>query len=697
MKHWNEKVTSLRGISLARAKQLAKLDVYTVGDLASHFPRRYEDWTSITAIRDLVNGEDGVFLAQVQRVPTVFNKGKRSILQTSLRDSSGLIRGIWFNQPYLQDKLELGEIYLFRGKIKREGSYFQVVNPQFTHQVGVEFPEFGESMAEVVADTFVRPVYPATQGLGQNLLRRYVEQSLEIVLPELEEHLPAQIRKEEELAGLVWSYEQIHNPEHLENYRIARRRLAFDELLFLQLGLRLNKVDALKKAGIPLGIEKNPEAVEKLKKFIAHLPFKLTGDQQRAVQDCLKDMSKPIAMNRLLQGDVGSGKTIVAFLAMYAQGLMGRQSVLMAPTSILAKQHEKNFRTFFPDISSEQIAILTGEQPAREKRRVYEALAKGEILYLIGTHAVIQKTVVFKQLALAVTDEQHRFGVKQRLELSQQEAAHILVMSATPIPRTLGLVVYGDLDVSVLSEKPPGRKPIKTYTARTKDMPKLYALIRRFVDQGQQVYIVCPMVNESEDSDMLSATTLYEKLSSKVFPDLSIGLLHGQMKEKEKNEVMAQFSDNAIQVLVSTTVIEVGVDNPNASFMIVMNAERFGLAQLHQLRGRIGRGSKESLCVLHSDVGDGLARERLTTMCQTEDGFEIAEADLKLRGPGDFFGTRQHGLPTFKLANLYEDQELLTKTSSWAARLITEDKDMQKPEHAGLRTLAKRFLADREQ
>lgn len=695
--HWNEKVSILKGISIARAKQLEKLDIYTVGDLAGHFPRRYEDWTSISAIANLENGTDGVFLGRVEKVPTVFRKGKRAILQVSLRDPSGLIRGIWFNQAYLQDKLVPGEIYLFRGRIKRETRSFQVINPQFTHQAGLEFPALGESIAAELAETFVRPVYPATQGLGQTLLRGFVEQALALVLPEIEETLPQVIRQEEELAGLAWSYEQIHNPEHLENYKIARRRLAFDELFYLQLGLRLNKSDSLKKKAIALDMEKHPEQVLALKRTIEALPFALTNDQKKALKETLNDMNKAVTMNRLLQGDVGSGKTIVAFLAMCAFGFLGKQSVLMAPTSILAKQHEANFRKLLPHIPDEQIVCLTGDTKAKEKREIYKRLEEGEILYLIGTHAVIQKNVKFSSLALAVTDEQHRFGVKQRLELTQEEQAHILVMSATPIPRTLGLVVYGDLDVSIIAEKPPGRKDVQTFTARSKDKGRLIKLIERFVERGEQVYIVAPMVNESEEMDLQSASELYERLQNTSLSHLRLGLLHGQMKEKEKQAIMTSFLNNEISVLIATTVIEVGVDNPNASFMIILNAERFGLAQLHQLRGRVGRGSQEALCVLFSDVGDGIARERLTTMCKTNDGFEIAEADLKLRGPGDFFGTRQHGLPSFKVANLYEDQLLLSRSANWVQTLLRDDPELMATEHKPLRLMAQRFLANREQ
>ncbi len=668
----DQAVQQLKGVSPARAKQLSRLQIETIGDLAGHFPRRYEDWTSLTAIQDLEDGEDGVFLGQVQKVPTLFHKGKRSTLQTVLRDTTGAIKGIWFNQPYYQDKLLPGTIYLFRGRVKRDGRTFAVYNPAFEMQEITEFPEVG-APAEALAKVFVRPVYPTTQGLGQNLLRTLVDRALELTLPELEETLPSEQRKGYQMPDRIWAWSQIHHPDQLENYRLARRRLAFDELLMLQMGLRLSKQEGLKREARPLGLAGNQVATEELKNKIQALPFPLTNDQRKALADILRDMEKPLAMNRLVQGDVGSGKTIVAFLAMHASVLCGRQAVMMAPTGILAKQHEESLRKFFPEIPPERMACLTGQQTAAEKRAIYKGLAEGEIMYLIGTHAVLQKGVEFRSLGLAVTDEQHRFGVKQRLRLIEEGESHVLVMSATPIPRTLGLIVYGDLDVSVIAEKPPGRQPIKTYTARSKDYPRLLALIRRNAAQGLQTYIVCPMVGENDENDLQSAILLHEQLQTKDLPELSVGLLHGQMKEKEKTAAMEAFLAGDIQVLVSTTVIEVGVDNPNATFMIVMNAERFGLAQLHQL-----------------------ARERLTALCKSEDGFEIAEADLRLRGPGDFFGTRQHGLPSFKMANLYEDQELLAMANESASAILAEDPRLETMKYGSLREEVTRFMAGRE-
>lgn len=695
-KFWNEKVHILSGISAKRVDQLKKLQIETVGDLASHFPRRYEDWTSLLSIAELEDGSDGVFLAQVANAPSIFRKGKRSILQCSLRDPSGSIRAMWFNQPYLQDKLELYAIYLFRGRIKRQGRTFSIANPAFELQEGAEFPVGGLSLAQEVANTFVRPVYPSTQGLSQNMIRKFVDAALDKVKDEIEESLPIAVRRAYQLADRQWAYFQIHHPDQLENYKIARRRLAFDELLYTQLGLRLSKNEQMRKPANPLRLAENPDAQKKIKEFIRNLSFELTTDQKKALRDVLHDMEQSVAMNRLLQGDVGSGKTIVAFIAMYAQYLTGKQSVLMAPTAILAHQHWLNFQKFFPFIGEEEVACLTGKQTAAEKKKIYSRLEAGEIRFLIGTHALIQKPVRFESLALAVTDEQHRFGVKQRLDLIEEEETHVLVMSATPIPRTLGLVLYGDLDVSVIREKPPGRQPVQTYTAKTKDLPRIWNLCRRFVQNKEQVYIVCPMVNESELIDLQSAVNLYDRLSNHEFKDLQVALLHGQMKEKEKTGIMEAFLAKETDILISTTVIEVGVDNPNASFMLIMNAERFGIAQLHQLRGRIGRGSQQALCVLQSDVTEGTARERLVALCKSEDGFEIAEADLRLRGPGDFFGTRQHGLPSFRVANLYEDQELLSSSAELSARILHEDPNLESAAYRKLKNSIQQFLQRRE-
>ncbi len=678
-----EPATKIKGISAKRSESLERLEIETVGDLAFHFPRRYEDWTKIKSIIDLEAEDDGVFLGRVETVPNLFRKGKRSILNVTVRDDTAVMKIVWFNQPYYQDKLIKGKIYLFRGKIKRQGLRFETANPKFVATSLNSFPKNEEEWQEVSAKSFVSPVYPATEGVSQTYLRKWINSAVDLVLPVMDEYLSPEVRKEYDLADLIWSVKQIHNLDQEENYDIARRRLAFDELLFLQINNLMGKAEGARKPGVPIPLAGNSDKLQFWGDAVEDLSFDLTNAQKQALNEIIKDMSKPTAMNRLLQGDVGSGKTIVAFLAMLWADLNQKQSVLMAPTSILAKQHYASFIKFFPDIEESRVALLTGDTTAKERQDIYENISNGTIKYLIGTHAVIEDKVKFKDLALAVTDEQHRFGVKQRVQLSDGSSAHVLVMSATPIPRTLGMLFYGDLDISSLKEKPAGRQPIKTYTARSKDKDRLLDLLSRNAAKGGQAYVVCPTVDPSEKLELASVTTTYEELKKK-FPHLSVGLIHGQMKEAEKNEIMQQFLNGEINILVATTVIEVGVDNPNATMMIIVNAERFGLAALHQLRGRIGRGSKESLCVLLSDVGDGTSRERLTTLCRTEDGFEIAEADFKLRGPGDFFGTRQHGIPNFKIANLYDDNELLQLTGKIAGDIIKDDPKLEKTENQEL-------------
>ena len=678
-----EPATKIKGISAKRSESLERLEIETVGDLAFHFPRRYEDWTKIKSIIDLEAEDDGVFLGRVETVPNLFRKGKRSILNVTVRDDTAVMKIVWFNQPYYQDKLIKGKIYLFRGKIKRQGLRFETANPKFVATSLNSFPKNEEEWQEVSAKSFVSPVYPATEGISQTYLRKWINSAVDLVLPVMDEYLSPEVRKEYDLADLIWSVKQIHNLDQEENYDIARRRLAFDELLFLQINNLMGKAEGARKPGVPIPLAGNSDKLQFWGDAVEDLSFDLTNAQKQALNEIIKDMSKPTAMNRLLQGDVGSGKTIVAFLAMLWADLNQKQSVLMAPTSILAKQHYASFIKFFPDIEESRVALLTGDTTAKERQDIYENISNGTIKYLIGTHAVIEDKVKFKDLALAVTDEQHRFGVKQRVQLSDGSSAHVLVMSATPIPRTLGMLFYGDLDISSLKEKPAGRQPIKTYTARNKDKDRLLDLLTRNAAKGGQAYVVCPTVDPSEKLELASVTTTYEELKKKL-PHLSVGLIHGQMKEAEKNEIMQQFLNGEINILVATTVIEVGVDNPNATMMIIVNAERFGLAALHQLRGRIGRGSKESLCVLLSDVGDGTSRERLTTLCRTEDGFEIAEADFKLRGPGDFFGTRQHGIPNFKIANLYDDNELLQLTGKIAGDIIKDDPKLEKTENQEL-------------
>lgn len=694
-----EPVSKLKGVSTRRTALLKELEIQTLWDILRYFPRIYQDWTSLTAIGELADGEEQVFLAQIARTPGLRRKGKLSMVQTVLRDQTGSISATWFNQPYLVDKLNKGEIYLFRGKVRRRGRYFDIANPHFEvqqmaladDQAAPNYEETGQDAPspEQEADTFVRPIYRLTQGLTQAVFRDWVRQAMQLCLSDIPEVLPSWVRRKAQLSAVAFAYEQIHFPEQRENYLIARRRLAFEELFLTQLGLRLARRSDDRNPARSLKLT-DQVAIKSFEDSLQKLPFTLTKAQTGALRDALLDMQETHPMNRLIQGDVGSGKTAVAAMAMRYASLAGAQSVMMAPTSILAQQHYQTLLSLLPDISS-SLMLLTGQTPAAERRRILSAAADGACSILVGTHAVLEDQVVFHNLGLAVTDEQHRFGVSQRLKLTQQEDArrqpHVLVMSATPIPRSLALILYGDLDISVIEEKPAGRQPIATYTAKARDRNRILDMIRKRVADGELVYWVCPLIEANEEDDakdirIVSVEEAYEALTDRLEPDgIKVGMLHGRLKDREKQKMMDAFSEGDIQVLVATTVIEVGVDQPRATLMVIENAERFGLAQLHQLRGRIGRGEKASLCILMTEVTEGIAYERVATLCRTEDGFEIAEADLRLRGPGDFFGTKQHGIPAFRIANLYEDQELLALSSELLGELLSEDLHLESIEN----------------
>jgi len=533
----------------------------------------------------------------------------------------------------------------------------------------------------------------------------------------LPEPLPHWVRREHKLCDVDFAYRMIHQPTSVELYEVARRRLAFEEMFLVQAGLRMIKgrLRGLSR-GIPM--PSGPQLDRKVEAMAGALPFRLTDAQRRAIAEVRSDMANAYPMNRMLQGDVGSGKTVVAAMALYHAVLHGCQGALMAPTSILAEQHAGTLQAFFSGengLPALKVALLTGSTRAAQRRHILAGIAAGEIHILVGTHALIEETVRFARLGLAVTDEQHRFGVRQRTTLTlaarndpaagpvQQELSveaepsaevaetpalpHVLVMSATPIPRSLGLMLYGDLDLSILDERPAGRTPVETYAATSADRDRIYRILRKQVEEGRQAYVVCPMIEENEESGesrLESAVETHTRLARDVFPDLSVALLHGGMKATDKSDVMESFRAGEVGILVTTTVIEVGVDNPNASVMVIENAERFGLAQLHQLRGRIGRGSYRSVCILVSDAEEGVAKERIRTLCRETDGFRIAEKDLELRGPGDFFGTRQHGIPDFRIANLYEDAALLQEVSACLDRLMEADPCLVSPENRTL-------------
>ena len=653
----NTDVRYIKGIGEAKAKALGKLGIFTLGDLIGWFPRRYEDRRETRPISSLIPGETACVAAMIASEPKVSHIRKgMDLVKVRAVDDTGALDVTFFNQSWLKNQLRVGETYIFYGRA--EGSLLRK-----TMAGPVVEPEGRREFTGRIV-----PVYPLTAGVSQLLLSRAIRQGLDECADILPDCLPDSVRQTHGLCRVNYAYENIHFPESPEALDIARRRLAFEELFFFAIGLKL-----LRSRRETVSVE--PFRPVDMAPFYDALPFILTGAQRRCVDEAIADMTAGKPMNRLCQGDVGSGKTMVAAACVYFCVKNGRQAALMAPTELLAEQHYRGLAPLLEQLGL-RCALLTGSTPAKTKRSVTAQLASGELDFAIGTHALISGGVAYANLGLVVTDEQHRFGVAQRTALAEKgEHPHTLVMSATPIPRTLALILYGDLDVSVIDQLPPGRKPIETYAVTSAYYPRLYAFIRKQVEAGRQVYIVCPMVSENDDlPDERKAVTEYaQKLQSEIFPDLRVAYVHGKMKSREKDTVMSAFAAGETNILVSTTVIEVGVDVPNASLMVVENAERFGLSQLHQLRGRVGRGQHQSYCVLVSDNKNDETRQRLRAMTKTADGFKIAEEDLRLRGPGDFFGLRQHGLPGLRVADLGCDTRLLAEAQSAADGLLAED------------------------
>ncbi len=659
----------LKGVGEKRAEQLHKLDIFTVQDLLYHFPRQYEDWSTITPIANAPRNTPCCVRATALSKPLERNIRKGLSLYTfSVTDASGVLRVTLFNNKYAAAKIEAGKQYLFFGTVS--GSYHA---PEMSSPL-IEPAENGDR---------IRPIYPLTGGITS----RYLEKLVGTALSELDKTLdndllPADLRKEHQLCTFRYALENIHFPTDTHALELARRRLAFEELLLLQLGLLRLKGRTQASTGVQITTNFSTE-------FCEHLPFCLTGAQSRAINECLTDMRGTVPMNRLVQGDVGSGKTAVAACVAYSAIRNGYQCVMMAPTEILAQQHFKSVSKLFAHRPETRVGLLIGSMTKKQKETVLQDTANGTIQFLIGTHALLSEAVQFDNLGLVITDEQHRFGVRQRALLaSKGDFPHLLVMSATPIPRTLALMVYGDLDVSVLDELPPGRTPVQTFAIGTDKRARAYGYVRKFLQEGQQAYVVCPLVEESE-TDLIAAEAYVKQLAEGPLAGFPLGLLHGKMKAKDKEQIMADFAANRLSVLVSTTVVEVGMDVPNAVLMVIENAERFGLAQLHQLRGRVGRGKLASTCILISDAQNQEAVRRLKVMCETTDGFRIADEDLKLRGPGDFFGKRQHGLPELKVADLFTDMPLLKEAQTAARAVYAADNALALSEHKPLKNAVK--------
>jgi len=674
----------LKGVGPRVAGILAKVGLHTVGDVLYHLPRRYEDRRNIPPIHEARPGDWVTIRGQVMGVQA--NSAKRGIVivKVPVTDGRSTIVLTWFNQPWQKKKFETfrGEVMAY-GQVK-EGAWDLEMNSPECELIGED--DDPADFARIVA------VYPLSEGVPQGLVRRAVDSALDHYLECVEDPVPEPVLRKYGLRPLKWSLSQIHQPIDEKARLEARKRLVFDEFFIVQLTLALSRAQTHHEIGLafPIGEERDQLWKDIHKIF----PFEMTPAQSRVVEEIWKDMEAPHPMNRLLQGDVGSGKTAVAACAMLAAVRAGYQTAIMAPTEILAEQHYASLSQLFEPIGIETV-LLVGKHSAATKKKAYEHTESGKASIAIGTQALIQEGVKFKKLGLIVVDEQHRFGVVQRAALREKGMGNpdVLVMTATPIPRTLTMAVFGDLDLSVIDELPPGRKPVKTHWKQLSDRQSVYEGVRKLIAEGRQAYFVCPMVSESEKALALAAEELYARLTVQVFPDLRVGLLHGQMKAKDKEKVMEQFRAHDLDILVSTTVIEVGVDVPNASVMVIEDANRFGLSQLHQLRGRVGRASIQSFCILVSDAKTDEARARLETIASTNDGFKIAEEDLIQRGPGELIGTKQSGNLGIKIGDLVQDGKMMEVARQAAIDLVKLDQTLSRPEHSGLLARASRKRA----
>jgi ATP-dependent DNA helicase RecG len=706
------------GVRFDHLRSLKKLGLETIRDLLYHFPRRYDDFTSMQPIHALMYGSTETIVATVDHVEQRRSAGGMNIVTVRARDDTGAIEAVWFNQPYLAKSLRVGMRIVLSGRVG-----------QYRGRLTMESPEWEPYDDELIHTGRLVPVYPLSGKLRPRGMRRLVKRTVDTWAGRIPDPVPPEVRKRADLWDLARALRQVHFPDDPEHLALARRRLAFDEFLLIQLGVLQRKREWQAEPGQPL-----PTDRDLLTRFLANLPFVLTGAQQRVMEQLLADIAQPVPMSRLLQGDVGSGKTVVAAAAMLMAVANGKQAAIMAPTEILAEQHERTIRQLVaglevagrpsasvvttvgeewkeedperarrvaelkkmvgaaeekPPAGAVRVALLTGSLKARQKRELRQAIADGQVDIVVGTHALIQEDVAFAGLGMVVIDEQHRFGVLQRQALHQKGFnPHLLVMTATPIPRTLALTLHGDLDLGTIDEMPPGRQPIRTRWLANAERQRAYDFIREQVAQGRQAFVICPLVEESEKIEAAAAVEEFHRLQNEVFSDLKLDLLHGRMSGAEKERIMRSFRDGETQVLVSTPVVEVGIDVPNATVMMVEGAERFGLSQLHQFRGRVGRGEHASYCILLA-TSDELGSERLKAIEETEDGFALAEIDLELRGPGEFFGTRQSGMPDLKVARL-GDTRLLELARREAEAILAEDSNLSRPEH---RALAERVTA----
>ena len=675
----NKDVKYVKTVGPSRVKLLNKLKIYTLKDLIEYYPRDYEDRSKPKNLYECTDGEEVLIEAMPTGRISEMHKGRMTISRLIVKDQTGTCYITWFNQGYLRDKFQPGRMYRFYGKISNKNGRLEMNSPVYDEI------DQSKNTGKII------PIYPLTYELKQTTLRRIIENGLLEVKGQLPETLPEYILKENNLWDINNTIERIHFPVEFSDFNKARERLVFEELLTTQLALLKLKNNYEHETD---GIQFSKDVY--MSDVINILPFKLTKAQLRVLEEIDRDMESNKPMNRLLQGDVGSGKTVVAMIAAYKAVKSGYQATIMAPTAILASQHLESFKGILEELGI-RTELLISSVTKKKKTEILENLQNGEIDILIGTHAILEENVVFKNLGLVVTDEQHRFGVKQRGTIAAKgQNPDIIAMSATPIPRTLALILYGDLDISIIDELPPNRKKIETYAVRKNMEERVNNFIRKQITEGRQAYIVCPLVEENEDMEGLqSVIELAERYQKETFSEYKVAYLHGKMKPKEKDEIMERFKNGEIQILIATTVIEVGVNVPNASIMVVENAERFGLAQLHQLRGRVGRGEYQSYCILKYEGNSETIRQRMKVMCDTNDGFIISEKDLELRGSGDFFGTEQHGLPEFKIANLFEDIAVLKKVQKLALKIMEDDPLLEKEKNAKLNDLVKEKFSSR--
>ena len=656
-------IRALKGIGDAKAKQLLRLGVFTIWDLLTHFPVRFEDRTKVSKIFDIENGSyHCVNAIVVSPVTEHFVRKGLTYYKLLVRDDTGIATCIFFNNKYIKNNFKVGYEYSFYGKVNIRGKNKEILSPEF------------ELSSKSECTKCIVPIYPLTSGITQKFMRNLILESYRLYHSYMRDIIPPSVLRTYSLCPLEFAIKNIHFPADLNSLEIAKKRLVFEEFFILQTTLRKMKISAEKKQGIRF-------TDKDITPFLSSLPFTLTNAQKKVTDEILSDLSSGTVMNRLVQGDVGSGKTVIAAISIYVCVKNGNQAAMMAPTEVLARQHYNDLSPMLENLGI-KCALLTGSTSQKTKREIYEKLKSGEIDALFGTHALITEKVSFMRLALAVTDEQHRFGVRQRMALSEKGSnVHTLVMTATPIPRTLALIIYGDMDISVIGELPPGRQVIDTYCVGENMRERIYAFIRKEVEKNNRCYIVCPSVEESENIPLKSVEEHFSHLSSKIFPDIPMGLVHGKMKSADKEKAMSDFICGESKILVSTTVIEVGVNVPEATLMIIENAERFGLSQLHQLRGRVGRGSSKSYCVLFCSSFSDDIKERMQIMTKSNDGFKISEKDLTLRGPGDFFGTRQHGTLHFKIADLANDLSVLKQSGTAAEALLKDDPQLLKEEN----------------